>query len=665
MTNRVADCFDHVYVVNLKHEAENRYKVVKHLQEHGIPFELFEAVNGYQGEPLERWKTYSAKPLGSLTRFPEFNSKEVRRGKHYIESAGAVGYIYTYISILEDAKRRQYKRILILEDDIILAKDFDQAFSRFIASVDPDWKVLQLGASQYGWGKVDVEGAQANGYYFPRRLATCGSFAIAIDHHVFDEVIEAESSFESPFDHITMGEIYEKYFGKCFVAYPNLIMPDVGTSSIRGERCQFQHGERMKWNVKNFEFPSFKVSLAVIVRSAAQGMALYQAVKRTELPVTLALYGLSTDGLRPLHNESHANLDDATVAYDPERHGAMPVYDFYAQVTFGGFLESSDVIAHLEHCLGLRSEGSPKLRNLEPRQLRAERGRISTIIPSYKRPGNLFRALSSVASQEYPNKEIIVVSDNGAESHFNQETLTVVNKVRATYPEVSIRYLEHSVNRNGAAARNTGLMHAKGEYITFLDDDDEYLPGRLSESVARLEAVNANIGAVYCGFLGWNSRENSPQRYLAGDLSEYIFTLEYKKHYLHTNTATYRRSYIDMINGFDESYQRHQDLEFNLRYLCISGFETVDQCLVRLNPEPSDVNNKVYGDKFLAIKQKFLTEFEWLIKSLDEPIQQRVYRAHWDELYRYAADKEETREAFRRSLNSEQLELFRRRDIGE
>lgn len=665
LTTRVADCFDHVYVVNLKHEVENRYKIVKHLQDHGIPFELFEAVNGYEGEPYQRWEAYTAKPLGSLTRFPEFNDKEISRGKHFIESAGAIGYIYTYLAILKDAKRRQFKRILILEDDVILAKDFDEAFSRFMTTVDPDWKVLQLGASQYGWSKVDVEGAQANGYYFPRRLATCGSFAIALDHRVFDEVIEAESSFEGPFDHITMGEIYEKYFGKCFVAFPNLIMPDVGTSSIRGGRCQFQHGERMKWKVENFEYPSFKVSLGVIVKRAEQGKALYETVRRSQLPVTLAVYGLSSDGIRPLHNESHANLDDQATSYDSERHGALPVCDFYAEVTSETTLEESDVIAHVEHCLGLRSTGSPKLSDLTPPQQRPERGRVSTIIPSYKRPGNLFRALSSVASQEYLNKEIIVVSDNGAESHFNQETLAVVEKVRAAYPDVSIRYLEHTINRNGAAARNTGLMCATGEYITFLDDDDEYLPGRLSEAVARLETVSANVGAVYCGFLGWNSPENDAERYLAGDLSEQILTLDYKKHYLHTNTATYRRHYIDMINGFDESYQRHQDLEFNLRYLQVSGFETVEQCLVRLNPEPSDVSNKVYGTKFLAIKQKFLSEFEWLIHSMDELTQEQVYQVHWDELYRYAADKEEMRAALRASLNQKQLQLFMKRDAEE
>lgn len=662
MSIRVTDCFDHVYVVNLEHETENRYKVVKHLQDYGIPFELFQAVNGYEGEPYQRWEAYAAKPLGALRRFPEFNEKEIGRGKHFIESAGAIGYIYTYLAIIEDAKRREFKRILILEDDIILAKDFEHRFAVFMETVGTDWKVLELGASQYGWSKVDVDQAEAAGFYYARRLATCGSFAIGLDHRIFNELLEAQRWFEGPFDHIAMGEVYEKHFGQCFVAFPNLIMPDVGTSSIRGGRCQFEHGERMKWRVDDFDYPSFKVSLAVVVRRASQGEALYEAVRQSSLPVTLAVFGLSSNGLRPLHSASHPKLDDGSNAYDPDRHGALPEYDFYAQVTSDEALTTSDVLAQIEYGLGLRSVGSSKLTELAPRLLRAERGRISTIIPSYKRPSNLFRALSSVAAQDYANKEIIVVSDNGTDSRFNQETTAVVDRVRATYPNVSIRYVEHTVNRNGAAARNTGLMAATGEYITFLDDDDEYLPGRLSEAVARLEATNSNVGAVYCGFLGWNSPANNPQRFLSGDLTEQILTLDYKKHYLHTNTATYRRRYIDMINGFDESYARHQDLEFNLRYLRVSGFETVDQCLVRLNPEPSDVSNKVYGTRFLTIKQKFLDEFEWLIQALDEATREQVYQLHWKELYRYAADKEEMRDALRASLTPELLTLFEKWD---
>lgn len=658
--NTVSDYFDNVYVVNLKHEAENRFKVARHLQARGIRFELFEAVNGYQGEAYSKWLEYSDRPLGMLQRFPEFNEKEISRGKHFIESAGAVGYIYTYIAILKDAKRRKFKRILILEDDIILARNFTDAVKRFVASVGNDWKVLQLGASQYQWGGVDLEAAKANGYYYPRRLATCGSFSIAFDQSVFDELIDIQSSFEAPFDHITLGELYENHFGKCYVAYPNLVMPDVGVSTIRGARNQFEHGKRMKWDVGNFDYPQQKVSVGLIVQSAAQAQGVLEAAKRNEWPVTLAVFGFSPDGLRPIHNPKLETVEDWGATFPENALGELPAYDFYAFANSAKDVEISDILRLVETRLSLSEVGCDTLTEFSPPVRRLVEGRVSTIIPSYKRPENLLRALSSVASQSWGNKEVIVVSDNGAGSAYNTETQAVVEKVRRKYPDVEVRYIEHSVNRNGAAARNTGLRHATGEFVTFLDDDDEYLAGRLEKSVRKLQALPKAVGSVYCGFLGWNSPANNESRYPKGDVSEHILTLDYKKHYLHTNTATYRRLYLDIINGFDESYARHQDLEFNLRYMAVSGFETVPECLVRLNPQPSVVSNKVYGTRFLTIKQKFLDEFRWLIDRFEEPVRETIYRKHWDEVHRYVADREEMLAALRGAVTNGELQLFLR-----
>ncbi|ROQ20054.1 glycosyltransferase involved in cell wall biosynthesis [Marinimicrobium koreense] len=656
----VSDYFDNIYLVNLEHETENRFKVAHHLRAHGIRFELFAAVNGYQGEAYAKWQEYSARPLGALRRFPEFNEKEKSRGKHFIESAGAIGYIHTYIAILKDARRRNFKRILILEDDVILANDFGEAFQRFLTSVGDDWKVLQLGASQYKWGDVDLDAAKANGYYYPRSLATCGSFAIAFDHSVFDELIEIESSFEAPFDHITLGELYERHFGKCYVAYPNIVMPDVGTSTIRGARNQFEHGKRMKWDVTNFNYPLNKFSVGLLVRHPAQARNLLEAVKRNELPVTLAVLGVSPDGVRPIHNAELTTVEDWQGALPEDALGELSAYDCYAYTASTADVEISDIVRLVESRLALSSSDSGPLIPFQPRARALVAGRVSTIIPSYKRPENLLRALTSVAGQSWADKEVIVVSDNGEGSPYNEETRAVVEKVRRKYPDVVIHYVEHSVNRNGAAARNTGLQYASGEFVTFLDDDDEYLGGRLEKSVRKLQVLPKAVGAVYCGFLGWNSPANNESRYPKGNVSEHILTLDYKKHYLHTNTATYRRPYLDMINGFDESYPRHQDLEFNLRYMAVSGFETVPECLVRLNPQPSTVSNKVYGTRFLAIKQKFLNEFAWLIDRFEAPLRNRIYHTHWDEVYRYVADRDEVLSALRGQVTNGELQLFLR-----
>ena len=632
----INNTFDHVYIVNLRHHIAKRLKVVSQLRKNNISFDIFEATNGYVGEPFERYQRYSEIPIGQLKRYSDFNPREIRRGSKFIESAGAVGYIYTYLKILNDAKSKGYKKFLILEDDVILCNDFESKFQQFISSVGDDWKILQLGASQYGWESLDINEAAKIGYYQPRRLETCGSFAIAFDSSIIDELIEAQQAFEAPFDHLPMGEMYEKYLGKCFVAYPNIVMPDVGDSSIRGGRCQYTHGQKVKWNVENYNYPYPRPSVAVIL-SSAENLKYFSAFSgHSEMAVELRLYYLSSDGLRPLHNK-----DMLSKKYKADFSAisklTLPEVDFCLTLSETDILTETDITSCVEYLLKLKPTNTTPLRDIQITKTGYVTQRVSVVIPTYKRPKNLRNALVSVLEQDYNDLEVLVVSDNGADSPFNVETRSLVQDLQQTYPKRSLKLIEHTQNRNGAAARNTAIMQSTGEYICFLDDDDIYLPGRIRNSVEVLNQSKGIEGAVYCGFLGWNSPENDLNRYKAGDLTLEILLLDYKKHYLHTNTATYKRAAILAINGFDESYRRHQDLEFNLRFFELYDINIVREPGVRLNPEPSDISNKVFNVAMLELKVKFLQQFLTTIRMTGK--EKEIYTKHWQEVGRYINDK--------------------------
>lgn len=628
--------FDHIYVVNLESQFEKRIKVSNQLKNAGIKFELFPAVNGYTGEPRRLFDDYMLNPIGNLKRYPEFNAREVQRGSKFIESAGAVGYIFTYLAILKDAKAKGYKKFLILEDDIILSGNFEQRFLSFLSGIDIDWKVLQLGASQYGWDSVDLQEAKLKGYYKPRRLDTCGSFAIGIDASIIDELIVAESAFDAPFDHLPLGEIYEKYLDKCYVIYPNIIMPDVGDSTIRGGRCQYGHSELVKWKIEDFTYPLPRPSVAVIL-TGYENLKYYENFSSSaDMPVELRLFYTSKDGLRPLHNKSMLTQDYVFDESILEK-SFIPKVDFCAKLSPQAVLTESDIVSFVEYELGLRLVNNTPLELIDISFSSIKKGRVSVVIPTYKRPENLKNALISVLEQEYPDVEVLVVSDNGVGSPYNDETRIIINELKLLYPSSNLKLIEHFENRNGAAARNTAIMASSGEHISFLDDDDIYLPGRIDKSIQVLRGSRGEVGAVYCGFLGWNSPVNDLNRYKEGDLTLEIFLLDYKKHYLHTNTATYKRESVIAINGFDESYRRHQDLEFNLRFFELYKISTVKDALVRLNPAPSDISNKIFGHSMLELKLKFLDQFETAINGFDEKFD--IYSKHWDEVIRYTNDE--------------------------
>lgn len=655
------ELFDHVYVVNLKHHVEKRLKIAQHLQLYGVNYELFEAVNGYKGEPLTLWNNYKDKPIGEgFIRFPNMVEVEKKRKTKLIESAGAIGYIFSYVNILKDAKSKGFQNILILEDDILLDKDFDSKVRNFMNCISSKWKVLQFGASQYGWKGIDDQTSRDKGYYHPRRIVdctTCGSFAMAINMEIADELIEAVTSFEAPFDHAPLGYIYEKYLGECFVCYPNIVMPDVSDSSIRGKRDQASHAKRVRWVFENFDFPLEKPCVGIIIQSSLNLQYLSKFTRNKKLPFDLRLFIDTDDGLRAVHNadileyECNKSLKISKSYY-------LDGVDYLLSLPVDKVLNETDIVEFLECRLGLLSNYHSCLYEIENKAMKIKTGRASVIIPTFSRPKNLENAIISVIEQDYPDIEVIVVSDNGIDSPFNHQNREIVERYKNKYKHVNIRLIEHDQNRNGSAARNTGFLASTGEFISFLDDDDVYLPGRLSKVISLLKEQDKSIGAVYCGFLGWNSKYNDLQRYSEGDLTEDFLGLNYFNHYVHTNTVTYRRQSVVKLNGFDESYRRHQDLEFNLRFFENYQIAALKETLVRLKPEPTDISNVPKNISMLEVKIKFLNQFGYLIEGFPEDVQYEIYQKHIEETLRHIKDEEILVGYYRNNINDFKTQLL-------
>jgi len=443
-----------------------------------------------------------------------------------------------------------------------------------------------------------------------------------------------------------MGELYEKYLEKCYVAFPNLIMPDVAESSIRGGRDQVSHSKKMRWKIDNFDYPLNKPSIAVVITSKNNLKYYDNFASVTEMPFNLRLYFNTSDGMRPLHNlELLDNPANKILPINEQIH--ILESDYVVTLNEEDVITENDLVRFLEYKTKIRNKNRTLLKEIGVQHKKIVQNRVSVIIPTYKRPTNLRNALESVVSQDYSDFEVIVISDNGYDSEFNVETREIVESMKGVNPNCNVILLEHSVNRNGSAARNTGIAYSTGEFICLLDDDDIYLQGRLSQSVQSLKPKNKNTGAVYCGFLGWNSPKNDINRYKTGDLTLEILLLDYKKHYLHTNTATYRREAVLNLNGFDESYRRHQDLEFNLRFFEQYEITACKEALVRLNPEPSDVSNKVFNTVMLDLKFKFLTQFRYLIENYPLNTQYVIYELHQNEALKYIKEKDKAIELYK------------------
>jgi len=121
--------------------------------------------------------------------------------------------------------------------------------------------------------------------------------------------------------------------------------------------------------------------------------------------------------------------------------------------------------------------------------LAADRIRVSAIIPAYNNATTLRRAIHSVLAQDYKEFEVIVVDDGSTDS---------TPEVLAEYGEEI--HIIRQRNRGAAAARNAGVRGSCGDYLAFLDGDDEWLPGKLRIMVVALDK-SPDAALAYSDFI--------------------------------------------------------------------------------------------------------------------------------------------------------------------
>src|SRR5208282_1403318 len=106
---------------------------------------------------------------------------------------------------------------------------------------------------------------------------------------------------------------------------------------------------------------------------------------------------------------------------------------------------------------------------------RAGSSLVSIIVPTLHRPKLLMRALASVFRQTWRELEVVVIVDGP-----DPDTIAVLQ----TIDDPRLRVIVNAQSLTAAGARNAGMDLAKGTWIAFLDDDDEWLPEKLAKQLA-------------------------------------------------------------------------------------------------------------------------------------------------------------------------------------
>src|SRR5690554_49688 len=118
---------------------------------------------------------------------------------------------------------------------------------------------------------------------------------------------------------------------------------------------------------------------------------------------------------------------------------------------------------------------------------------ISVVLPTYNRGNFISRSVRSIQNQTYTNWELIVVDDGSKDN-----TESIINDLVSKDSRIS--YIKLTKNIGASAARNNGIELSKGDYITFIDSDDEYLSEKIESQLDLfLHDKSRQIGLVTCG----------------------------------------------------------------------------------------------------------------------------------------------------------------------
>jgi glycosyltransferase involved in cell wall biosynthesis len=193
---------------------------------------------------------------------------------------------------------------------------------------------------------------------------------------------------------------------------------------------------------------------------------------------------------------------------------------------------------------------------------------ISVVIPTFNRGWALREAVDSVLSQEYPEYELIVVSDGSTDD---------TAEILADYGD-RIAVIRQE-NRGVSAARNRGVREAAGSLIAFLDSDDLWLPGKLETQAAFFQArPDALICQTEETWVRNGRRVNPKNRHKkpSGD----IFLPSLELCLVSPSAVMMRRELFEVMGGFDESLPACEDYDLWLRIGCRYPVYLIDTPLI-------------------------------------------------------------------------------------
>jgi glycosyltransferase involved in cell wall biosynthesis len=197
---------------------------------------------------------------------------------------------------------------------------------------------------------------------------------------------------------------------------------------------------------------------------------------------------------------------------------------------------------------------------------------VSVIIPAYNRPALVPRAIGSVLNQSHGNLEVLLVDDGSSDD---------LGTIVSSFQDPRLRLIRHEVNRGVAAAFNTGIDAARGQYLSFLGSDDEWLNRKIEVSLAQMRKSGRPDTVAYClneVYIDAEERAKTGNDFCEdGDIMHHALT----RCCVGMNQMLVPRDQVLAAGRMDERFRMHGDWDLLIRLAQRCRFSCAQEVLVR------------------------------------------------------------------------------------
>lgn len=183
---------------------------------------------------------------------------------------------------------------------------------------------------------------------------------------------------------------------------------------------------------------------------------------------------------------------------------------------------------------------------------------LSVVLPVYNSGGSAIQAIASVVAQGYSNTEVIVVNDGSTDDSLSQ----IVAYIESIDSDLKFKVFSQ-LNGGVSAARNRGIREASGEFIAFLDSDDQWIEGKLRY---QMDFMAKNEDVAMTGTLTDTKPFNLFLR--SRDYCHIVFWNQFVTNSFQPSTVIVRSKVLDEVGGFplNRRYAEEGDLFFRLTH---------------------------------------------------------------------------------------------------